>query len=91
MSGWAFWLARYRDYRIYRGKRGFPLHVRPLFRTRDVWCGIELDTLEPDNPDLLCWHPRADVFTCAIATPVRCTNRRGRGFAIDRRGRAETF
>ena len=152
MSGWAFWLGRYRGYRIYRGKRGFPIHVRPLFRTTDVWCGINLDTLEPDNPVLLCWHPRAGVvvgvahehvgrvraypydyardyrprafpllragaritwrcrdvtkslagggcstrhgpavFTCEISKRVRCTNRHGRGFAVDRRGRAETF
>jgi hypothetical protein len=59
MSGWAFWLGRYRGYRIYRGKRGFPIRARPFFRTSYAWCGLNLDTLEPANPSLTCWHPRS--------------------------------
>ena len=148
----SFWLGRYRGHRIYYVTPGWPLRVRPLFRTTSVWCGIELDTLEPDNPALLCWHPATGlvagithddaghgaatsrrerakgfrprgyrllhggallarsclsvtqlfaancstragrpVFTCRITARVRCTNVRGRGFAIDGRGGFETF
>ena len=151
-SGLSFWLGRYRGYRIFYVTPGWPLKVRPLFRTTSVWCGIDLDTLEPDNPGLLCWHPangltagvahddaeqggaasrveralgfrpsgfrllrhgaqfawrcrtvtklfaancstrdgRA-VFTCRIAARLRCTNIRGRGFAIGSRGGFDIF
>jgi hypothetical protein len=58
MSGWAFWLGRSGGYRIYRGKRGFPIRVHPLFRTSYAWCGLQL---EADNPILLCWHPASAV------------------------------
>jgi hypothetical protein len=56
-TGLSFWLGRSRGYRIYYQTPGYPLHVRPLFRTEAVWCGIELDTLAPENPYLICWHP----------------------------------
>jgi hypothetical protein len=56
-SGLSFWLGRYRGYRIYYTKPGYPIHVRPMFRTAYAWCGINLDTLEPANPSLICWHP----------------------------------
>ena len=151
-SGLSFWLGRYRGYRLYYVTPGWPLKVRPLFRTTSIWCGIGLDTLEPDNPGLLCWHPATGltagvahdnagrpgtasrlerargfrprgfrllrrgaqfawrcrsvtelfaancstragraVFTCRIGARLRCTNIRGRGFAIDSRGGFDTF
>jgi hypothetical protein len=58
MSGLTFWLGRYRGYRIYRTKRGFPIRVQPLFRTSWAWCGLNL---ESDNPLLLCWHPASSL------------------------------
>jgi hypothetical protein len=151
-TGLSFWLGRYRGYRIFYVKPGWPLKVRPLFRTTTIWCGINLDTLEPANPTLLCWHPTSGVvasvvhddagrggsahrseqalgfrprayrllhagarffwrcrsvtrlfaegcsteagraaFTCSVAARVRCTNLRGRGFALDPRGGFDMF
>jgi hypothetical protein len=57
LDGLAFWLGRFRGYRIYYDKPGFRPHVHPLFRTHGVWCGIDLDTLEPAVPTLKCWRP----------------------------------
>lgn len=66
-GGLSFWLGRYRGYRIYYDAPGFRPHVRPLFQTgHGVRCGINLDTLEPANPVLLCWRP-ADGLQLAIA------------------------
>lgn len=61
-TGLSFWLGRYRGYRIYYAKPGFPLRVRPFFRTPMTWCGLNLDTLAPENPVILCWHPMSGVL-----------------------------
>jgi hypothetical protein len=62
-TGLSFWLGRYRGYRVYYDKPGFAPHVRPLFRTSYAWCGIDLDTLAPENPVLRCWHPGTGAET----------------------------
>jgi hypothetical protein len=64
-DGLSFWLGRFRGYRIYYDRPGFKPHVRPLFRAHGVWCGIDLDTLEPSAPMLECWRP-ADGALLAV-------------------------
>jgi hypothetical protein len=61
-SGLSFWLGRYKGYRIYYDKPGERPRVKPLLRSpQGVWCGINLDTLEPANPVLFCWQPRTGL------------------------------
>ena len=56
-DGLSFWLGNSRNYRVYYDAPGFRPDVRPLFRTgHGVWCGIDNETLEPANPNLLCWR-----------------------------------
>jgi hypothetical protein len=59
-------LGRALGYRIYYAAPGFKPRVRPLFRAHGVWCGIDVDTLAPENPWLLCWRA-ADGLELSIA------------------------
>lgn len=61
-SGLTFWLGRNRGYRIYYSTPGYPIRVRPFFRTRTTWCGLLADTLEPANPAIQCWHPATGLI-----------------------------
>jgi hypothetical protein len=55
-KGRAFWLGRYRGYRIYRGPPGSVPTVDPFFRTtHGVWCGNS-SVLEPTYMILDCWR-----------------------------------
>jgi len=57
--GLSFSLGRGGGYRIFYDVPRFPLDVRPLFRTdHGIRCGIDRDTLAPENRGLQCW--RAD-------------------------------
>jgi hypothetical protein len=62
LSGLSFWLGRYRGYRVFYDKPGYPIRVLPFFRTASVWCGLNRDTLEPDNPFFQCWHPGSGLL-----------------------------
>jgi hypothetical protein len=58
-SGLTFWLDRRIGYRIYIQAPGRAPTVQPFFRTSGgVYCGLDLDTLEPSRPGILCWTPR---------------------------------
>jgi hypothetical protein len=61
-SGLSFWLGRRRGSRVFYAKPGYALRVVPFFRTASVWCGLNRDTLEPDNPYFLCWHPASGLL-----------------------------
>lgn len=83
-DGLSFWLGRSRGYRIYYDAPGFRPHVRPLLRTPEgVWCGINLDTLVPEIPNLLCWRP-ADGLGLSVGYD-------GRAADSDRREKARDY
>jgi hypothetical protein len=73
-EGASFWLGGTSGIRIFHDKLGFRPHVQPLFRTSFVWCGIELDTLEPSLPVLRCWRPR-DGREVTLAYPGHAATR----------------
>lgn len=101
-DGLSFWLGRFRGYRIYYDAPGLVPHVRPLLRTPEgVWCGINLDTLVPEKPNLLCWRP-GDGVELTLAhddggRPAGSEQRekdrgyRPRGFPLLRDGRTLTW
>jgi hypothetical protein len=84
-DGLSFWLGRYRGYRVFRAKADFPIHVRPFFRTAYAWGGINSDTLEPDNPELLCWHPGSGVRVNVVHDDV------GSGAGVSRSEQARGY
>jgi hypothetical protein len=100
-DGLAFWLGRTGAYRIYYDKPGFRPHVRPLFRAHGLWCGIDLDTLEPDVPVLTCWRaadgllmtlgPGASGSHVSYTRSEQALDFRPPGFPTLRTGRASSW
>jgi hypothetical protein len=99
-DGLAFWLGRFRGYRISYEKPGFRPHVRPLLRAHGVWCGIDLDVLEPSAPLLKCWRPadgailyvgHGSGYRGSYVRSEQAIDFRPRGFAVLGTGRTATW
>jgi hypothetical protein len=74
--------------------------VRPLFRAHGVWCGIDLDVLEPSAQILECWRPadgalltigHGAAYRGSYGRREQAIGFRPRGFSVVGTGRTATW